>query len=335
VRNRPLSAVDPSGHVDYAALPPIYIGFNWSNYNWSPSVTLGAGSQAYLAAVYGGIYRSALYNAAYYGASILPFAVGSPLQYQRYLSFLRVYGSQLQAGGYFRTRPANLTPPPEPAPASTVAAGFAISSSAYGYASGVGRAFYDFIFDPRRYWNDLASSLGRSLDACGAFCDAGTIISASSGLPPYGAVPGRVAGAGAWGLRSLANLSAAERAAAVAAEEGTATIFRYGEALSHTSIEVRVGDQLLHTEQVVDRLSGMTSVAERASSAGATNSIMIPLPNGPAALNFAKGMVGRDTGQYSLRFNSCLTYCGSVLRAGGVPGVPETTPGLIEFLRGR
>ena len=115
VRNRPLSATNPSGHYDITVLPPIDIGApSWSTFNWASFVASGAGSQAYLAAVYGRII-----GASYYGSSILPFAIGNQLQYRQYLSFLRVYGPQLQAAGYFRTRPANLTPPAAAEPDSS------------------------------------------------------------------------------------------------------------------------------------------------------------------------------------------------------------------------
>ena len=127
-----MSATDPSGHYDITVLPPIDIGApSWSTFNWASFVASGAGSQAYLAAVYGRII-----GASYYGSSILPFAIGNQLQYRQYLSFLRVYGPQLQAAGYFRTRPANLTPPAEPA--APVAAGFARGSYAYAYITGCG-----------------------------------------------------------------------------------------------------------------------------------------------------------------------------------------------------
>ncbi|ATQ70957.1 RHS repeat-associated core domain-containing protein [Methylosinus trichosporium] len=133
VRNRPLSATDPSGHYDLVALPPIDVGAPWSTFNWTSFVASGAANQAYLAAIYGRIT-----GAAYYGASILPFPIGSQLQYQQYLSFLRIYGPQLRAAGFFMTRQPNLTPPPEHAPASTIAAGFATGSGAYAYTIGCG-----------------------------------------------------------------------------------------------------------------------------------------------------------------------------------------------------
>jgi RHS repeat-associated protein len=116
VRNRPLSAVDPSGHVDFVALPPITIGANWSNYNWSPSVTLGAGSQAYLAAVYGGIYRSALYNAAYYGASILPFAPAIRSRQSAAISPLSVPSAGLRVAAASRGLFQDEAGQPHPAP---------------------------------------------------------------------------------------------------------------------------------------------------------------------------------------------------------------------------
>ncbi|ATQ70953.1 RHS repeat-associated core domain-containing protein [Methylosinus trichosporium] len=205
VRNRPLSATDPSGHYDLVALPPIDVGApSWSTFNWTSFAASGAANQAYLAAIYGRIT-----GAAYYGASILPFPIGSQLQYQQYLSFLRIYGPQLRAAGFFMTRQPNLTPPPEHAPASTIAAGFAISSYAYAYASGVGRVFHDFIFDPRRYWSDLASSLGRALDACGAICDPS--VQASIGDVPGAVILG--------GIQTAAKIGrTAERVAVAGAE---------------------------------------------------------------------------------------------------------------------
>ncbi|WP_434520138.1 RHS repeat-associated core domain-containing protein [Methylosinus sporium] len=112
------------------------------------------------------------------------------------------------------------------------------AGSAYGYASGVGRAFRDLLFDPQRYFRDLQASLGRTLENCGAVCDPGAIISASTGLGPYGVLPGRAASAGISGLRSLSRLGVAAEGIVIERNLGSLTT---GEALRIQSFADKYG----------------------------------------------------------------------------------------------
>jgi len=131
------------------------------------------------------------------------------------------------------------------------------------------------------------------------------------------------AGAGMLGAEVLGAAILAGRGAAA----GTATIYRYG--TQHASVAVRHGDTLLHTHQVV--IGNGTTIA-RTSSAGATGSIQVALPNARAAMEFQRSVLGTPTGVYNLSTNSCVTHCGDVLRAGGLD-VPSTTRAIINWLR--
>jgi hypothetical protein len=37
-------------------------------------------------------------------------------------------------------------------------------------------------------------------------------------------------------------------------------------------------------------------------------------------------------GEYNLATRSCVTYCGEVLRMGGVEGVPDTSMNIVRWL---
>ncbi|MEU6408840.1 RHS repeat-associated core domain-containing protein [Microbispora sp. NPDC046933] len=105
-----------------------------------------------------------------------------------------------------------------------------------------------------------------------------------------------------------------------------------GEA-GHASIEViQFGGDSMHTHQ-------LGTVGTKAFSRtwtggpGADGIIEIPLPRAGGALAAqevyqARGMLGL----YDLEHKSCLTYCGDILRAGGVEGVPKTTSGILSWL---
>jgi RHS repeat-associated protein len=111
---------------------------------------------------------------------------------------------------------------------------------------------------------------------------------------------------------------------------GTATIYQYG--ARHTSIAVRLGDEALHTEQIILANGSSTTIAE-ATTVGVTRAIEVALPDARAALQYQRSVLGTATGEYNLATNSCLTHCGDVLRAGGVFGVPSDTRGIIRWLR--
>jgi hypothetical protein len=109
--------------------------------------------------------------------------------------------------------------------------------------------------------------------------------------------------------------------------QGTATIFQDG---NHVSIQVDVGGASLHTEQITLH-NNMTTIA--VASVPGTAMLTLNLPNANAALSYSQSMIGQNTGLYNLGTNSCITYCGNVLRAGGL-NVPNTTKDLIRHLRG-
>jgi len=111
---------------------------------------------------------------------------------------------------------------------------------------------------------------------------------------------------------------------------GTATIYQYG--TRHTSIAVRLGDEALHTEQIILADGRSTSIAQ-ATTVGATRVIEVALPDARAALEYQRSVLGTATGEYNLATNSCVTHCGDVLSAGGVSSVPSDTRGIIRWLR--
>ncbi len=63
--------------------------------------------------------------------------------------------------------------------------------------------------------------------------------------------------------------------------------------------------------------------------------VKIPLPDANAALAYVEVMMDKtEQGTYpaySLRSQSCVTYCANVLRAGGVEGVPRTPKAAQEW----
>jgi hypothetical protein len=64
-----------------------------------------------------------------------------------------------------------------------------------------------------------------------------------------------------------------------------------------------------------------------------TLNVKIRVPNANGAMAYAEVMMDKTAKgtypAYSLRNQSCVTYCANVLRAGGVEGVP-TTPGAAQ-----
>jgi RHS repeat-associated protein len=115
-------------------------------------------------------------------------------------------------------------------------------------------------------------------------------------------------------------------AGGAARPEGTATIYAYG--TEHLNIAVSQGTEVLQTG--LTRVNGMAIVGEE-TAAGATRSLEVALPNAKSALDFAINAIG-PRGPYNLATNSCVTYCGEVLRAGGVSDVPTTTRTIMHWL---
>ncbi len=113
------------------------------------------------------------------------------------------------------------------------------------------------------------------------------------------------------------------------AEAGEALVYRY--AGSHFSVEVRAGEEILHTEQVM-LAEGKTTGAIRESADAALQAFRIALPDARAALAAQRASLGADLEEYSLGTNSCLTYCGNILRSGGLD-VPSTSIEIARWLR--
>jgi RHS repeat-associated protein len=182
---------------------------------------------------------------------------------------------------------------------------------------------------------DVLASLGPTGPALGLVKAVATLASSSASAGEQAVAGIQLAGAVVPGGEAVGELAAAADAVAegfsgtVAAAEGTATVFQYG--TSHASVLVQVGDDALHTEQVLTDVG--TTIAERAGAEGASRGVQVALPNGQAALAYQRGVLGTATGEYNLATNSCVTHCGDVLRAGAVSGVPTTTRGIFGWLR--
>jgi hypothetical protein len=59
--------------------------------------------------------------------------------------------------------------------------------------------------------------------------------------------------------------------------------------------------------------------------------IEVDLPDAAAARRYQEKTLGKDQGPYDVDTNSCLTYCGDVIRNGGVD-VPDTSRALARWL---
>jgi RHS repeat-associated protein len=115
----------------------------------------------------------------------------------------------------------------------------------------------------------------------------------------------------------------------LATERGVATILDHGG--RHVSIIVKLGDEMLHTHQVV--LPGkLTTIQEVGQAAPVARSVTMELPNARAALQYQRSVLGQPTGRYNALMNSCVTHCGDVLRSGGVQGVPSGTLNIKNWL---
>jgi len=122
-------------------------------------------------------------------------------------------------------------------------------------------------------------------------------------------------------------------ACCVAAEDaGTATISQYAtDAGAHFSIEVNAGGQSLSTEQIITNEFNDTTIGIN-TSVNPVNSVTVQLPNGQGALDYMNGLLGENTGTYNSFSNSCLSYCGNVLNAGGLNVPLNSTLGTARFL---
>ncbi|WP_405087575.1 RHS repeat-associated core domain-containing protein [Microbispora sp. NBC_01389] len=105
-----------------------------------------------------------------------------------------------------------------------------------------------------------------------------------------------------------------------------------GEA-GHASIEViQFGGDSMHTHQL-GTIGTKAFSRTWTGGPGVDGIIEIPLPRAGGALAAQEVYQARGVlGLYDLERKSCLTYCGDILRAGGVEGVPKTTSGILSWL---
>jgi hypothetical protein len=111
------------------------------------------------------------------------------------------------------------------------------------------------------------------------------------------------------------------------AASGTATLIQHSG--RHASVAVRVGDEVLHTEQFVR--AGQATIVVVEDAAPVVRQVTVNLPDAAAAMNYQRAVLGQATGVYNASTNSCVTHCGDVLRAGGLD-VPSTTREIVRWL---
>jgi RHS repeat-associated protein len=117
------------------------------------------------------------------------------------------------------------------------------------------------------------------------------------------------------------------------ATQGTATISQYETDLGpHFSVDVDIGNESLATEQLRDPNDDSTTIAVNTSS-NPVQTWTVGLPDAQAALDYSSDLIGTDTGPYDQMYNSCLSYCGNVLNAGGLNVPTNSSLGTYRFLR--
>ncbi|MEV6595571.1 RHS repeat-associated core domain-containing protein [Actinoplanes sp. NPDC051346] len=100
----------------------------------------------------------------------------------------------------------------------------------------------------------------------------------------------------------------------------------------HATISIRNGDEVLHTEQLGTTGTDAIPALRTAPHSPTTINVRIPLRNPGGAMAYQEVTLGRNLGPYNEVSQSCVTYCGNVLKAGGVEGVPNTTLGITKWL---
>lgn len=111
---------------------------------------------------------------------------------------------------------------------------------------------------------------------------------------------------------------------------GTATVTWQGK---HAWIEVKVNGETVSTHRRGGEGDSVTMpdyFDERDLAPGAAR-FEVDLPNGPGAHKYQDDTAGVAQGAYDVDNNSCLTYCGDVLRHGGLD-VPNNSMGLARWL---
>lgn len=114
---------------------------------------------------------------------------------------------------------------------------------------------------------------------------------------------------------------------------------RWDADMEHATIRVEGGGRSLETEQVipgwdgVGSPNGLPTTGARAEPLG-PNVIerTFDVPDVGAAMRAQQRSIGADLGGYDGIHNSCVTYCVSILRAGGVD-IPAGARGMVALKR--
>lgn len=105
--------------------------------------------------------------------------------------------------------------------------------------------------------------------------------------------------------------------------------------LPHVSVKVTHNGKTVHTDQrIVDNNKNTTMVdtQKEGGLSQPTKTVVVDLPNAKKAQIYQNSNIGKDTGIYNSKNNSCLTQACDVLRAGGIDA-PKTTKEGIRFLQ--
>lgn len=99
----------------------------------------------------------------------------------------------------------------------------------------------------------------------------------------------------------------------------------------HYSIEVKFGDEILHTHQL-----GVPGSATRVSTnmldrLPVSKTAVFDLPDAKAAIEFQKSVLDKIGPLYDVKTQSCVTHVKDVLRSGGL-NVPESAGAQLKFL---
>jgi hypothetical protein len=109
---------------------------------------------------------------------------------------------------------------------------------------------------------------------------------------------------------------------------GTATVNWEG---GHASIEVKVNGEAVHTQRLGAPGTSTEPAYFNDPVGPKSTRIQVEVPDAASAQQYQHSTIGENQGPYDLSTNSCLTYCGDVLRAGGCQP-PGTSIDLAKWL---
>lgn len=128
------------------------------------------------------------------------------------------------------------------------------------------------------------------------------------------------------------NAANAQDTAGPGGREGEATVYLdHGTDPFHASVRVDYRGESLHSEQ--EGTIGTDAVGKFFEGEPVDPiKIRIPLPDAAKAQAFQRATEDYVFGPYDLETQSCVTYCGDVLKAGGVEGIPENSSDILRWL---